>query len=246
MMFSFTAFANEIDINKTESENYYHSVNQNTILILKEKTNYFKKRPVDSFFVGNLKWSTDLETKIKKDLSFYKVVSNEITETVSSKALKTISKLIDSNKPKLVVIALGENDGLFSKTVKEIRQYLAAIIKTAQNSNAKVVLVGNSLPLHYGLQYTNNFIKMYAELAKQFDIAYVPEDKISYTYPLFFYSYNPFPMQDSLHSSFKIQRKSSEKIWNEVDKLISQEKQNSAKLPEFYRYPEFLLGAYHR
>jgi hypothetical protein len=246
MMVSFTISANEADINKAASESYYHSVNQNTILILKEKTNYFKKRPVNSFFVGNLKWSSDLETKIKKDLSFYQVVSKEINETVSSKALKTISKLIDSNKPKVVVVSLGENDGLFSKTVKEIRQYLAAIIKTAQNSNAKVILVGNSLPLHYGLEYSNNFVKMYAELAEQFDIAYVPEDKISYTYPLFFYSYNPFPVQDPLQSTLQVKRKSSEKIWNEVDKIITQEKQNNAKLPEFYRYPEFLLGAYHR
>jgi len=242
-VFSLTLTANEAtpQANKESSKNYYQSLNKNTILILKEASTFIKQHPINSLFVGNTQWSTDLEAKIKKDLSFYQVVSTEITETVSSKALETISKAIESEKPKVVVIALGENDGLFSKTVKEIRQYLAAIIKTAENSNATVVLVGNRLPLHYGIQYTNNFVKMYAELAKLYDLAYVPKDKISYTYPLFLYSYSPIPLQ-----ALPLKDKSSDKIWQEVDKIISRDKQNSARLPGYYRYPDFVLDAYQQ
>ncbi len=227
-----TSYANE----KSEKD-FYQVDNKNTILILKEKTNYFKRLPANRFFVDNLKWSTDLESKIKKDLSFYHVVSKEISETVSSKALHTISKVIDKEQPKVVVIALGENDGLFSKTIGEIRQYLAAIINIAQNKKAQVILVGNQLPLHYGLKYTNSFVKIYAQLAQQYDIAFVPEDKISYTYPLFMYSYIAYPYQQ------QIKAKSSDKIWQEIDKIISKEKQDNAKLPNFYRYPNMWLGA---
>jgi len=243
LTFSFILPANEVDPNpnKAASESYYHAPNNNTVLILKEKATFFKNLPVNSIFVSKLQWAIDLEKKIKKDLSFYNVLSKEITETVSSKALETISKAIESEKPKVVVIALGENDGLFSKTIKEIRQYLAAIIKTAENSNATVVLVGNRLPLHYGVQYTNNFVKMYAELAELYDLAYVPKDKISYTYPLFLYSYSPIPLQ-----TLPKEDKSGDKIWQEVDKIISREKQDSARLPGYYRYPDFVLEVYQQ
>jgi hypothetical protein len=243
LTYSLMLSANEADLslNETASENYYQTPNKNTVLILKETATFFKNRPLNSFFVSKLQWATDLEKKIKKDLSFYNVLSKEITETVSSKALETISKAIESEKPKVVVIALGENDGLFSKTIKEIRQYLAAIIKTAENNNATVVLVGNRLPLHYGLQYTNNFVQMYAELAELYDLAYVPKDKISYTYPLFLYSYSPIPAQ-----TLPLEDKSSDKIWQEVDKIISREKKNSARLPGYYRYPDFVLEAYQQ
>ncbi|MFK5984272.1 MAG: hypothetical protein QM479_02435 [Pseudomonadota bacterium] len=244
LVISFASNAKEIT-EENELQKYYQVSNQNTILILKEKTTYFKRHPLNSLFVGNLKWSTDLESKIKKDLSFYKVISKKISETVSSKALQIVTKVIEDEKPKVIVIALGENDGLFSKTVKEIRQYLAAIIKTAQNSNAKVVLVGNQLPLHYGLQYTNSFVEMYANLAQLYNIAYVPEDKISYTYPLFLYSYSYYNQE-----KLPAQGKSGDKIWQEVDKIISKEKEkeNNARLPDYYRYPEFLLGigSYHK
>jgi hypothetical protein len=238
LTFSITLPANELNQTPVTatSQSYYHSPNKNTILILKETTTLFKTHPMNVFFMSNLTWSTELENKIKKDLSIYQVISKEITETVSSKALETISKVLDSEKPKVVIIALGENDGLFSKTVKEIKQYLAAIIKTAEQNNATVVLVGNRLPLHYGFQYTNNFVKMYAELAELYDLAYVPKDKISYTYPLFLHTYSPFPLQPTPAID-----KSVDKIWQEVDKIITQKKLNNTRLPTYYRYPDFVV-----
>ncbi len=82
---------------------------------------------------------------------------------------------------------------------------------------------------------------MYAELAELYDLAYVPKDKISYTYPLFLYSYSPIPLQN-----MPLKDNSSNKIWQEVDKIITREKQNSATLPDYYRYPDFVLRAFQQ
>ncbi len=225
------ASPSQSDPGDTELLEYFQFNNKNTILILKESDqSYFRKLPLNhATLLSDSLWSSSLEKKIKKDLSFYKVISSDIDETVSSRALKTVFKLIESEKPKVVVIALGENDGLYSKDIDDIKLYLSAIIKLARNHHAKVVLVGNKLPLHYGQQYTNAFVQMYSQLAKSHDIAYVPEDKIAYSYPLFFSAYST---ENTSSKDY------SDKIWQALEKLIAKDKANTlGTLPYFYHLP---------
>ena len=55
-----------------------------------------------------------------------------------------------------------------------MRDNLAAIIRAAQKSGSRVVMVGMRLPPNYGPQYTREFEQAFAALAKQHRIALVP------------------------------------------------------------------------
>jgi len=48
------------------------------------------------------------------------------------------------------------------------------MIEAAQASGAEVLLLGMRIPPNYGLRYTQGFTRMYAELAKEYDVPLVP------------------------------------------------------------------------
>gem|GEM_PF-2164014 len=223
-------------LQETFKADYYQEVTQNNILILKEDKQTVYKFPGDYVLHESTQWASELEKKIRKDLSFYKVFTQNIEETVSSQALHTSAKLIEEKKPKIVVIALGENDGLYSKNIKDIKLYLSAIIRTAKRNNANVILVGNRLPEYFGTTYINEFADMYAKLATGFDIAYVPEDKFAFTYPMFLYHY------DARAATTKPQSVEVEQVWNALEKIVEAEKKANKKsvyFDNFYRFPQF-------
>lgn len=148
----------------------------NQILILKEFSDFhFKKHPANAFIPNDSAWSASLETKIKEGFPVYQVISKEIQETASSEALERSRKLLKRYTPELVILALGENDGLYSRDVKEIKMYLGAIIDMAKKSDAKVILLANQLPAHYGAKYTKDFKNMYQSLAKEYEVAFIDQ-----------------------------------------------------------------------
>jgi len=192
---------------------------QNNILILKEQSGfYLKQHPANAYIPTDHLWSVTLENKIKKDLPVFQVVSKEIQETASSRALDISRKLFHQYSPDVVIVALGENDGLYSKAINEIKMYLSAIIQMAKNNQAKVILVANQLPIHYGPQYTNDFKKMYVSLAAEYQVAIVLQQQLQIAYPQFYSSY--YMIQENAK---KEKQMATEKIWPEVEKAIKKE-----------------------
>ena len=74
----------------------------------------------------------------------------------------------------MVILALGANDGLRGLPLDAMKKNLAQIIRAAQGSKARVLLVGMRMPPNYGPDYTQQFERSYAELAKEFKLALVP------------------------------------------------------------------------
>ena len=77
-------------------------------------------------------------------------------------------------KPKVVVIALGANDGLRGVPVKTSKENLQKIIDMAIKKKIIVVLAGMYLPQNYGDEYRKNFEKMFSELAKANGVIFMP------------------------------------------------------------------------
>jgi acyl-CoA thioesterase-1 len=75
---------------------------------------------------------------------------------------------------RVLVLALGGNDGLRGLPIAELRRNLSEIIERAQARSVAVVLAGMEAPPNYGFDYTVAFHKMYPELAKKYRIAFVP------------------------------------------------------------------------
>jgi acyl-CoA thioesterase-1 len=76
--------------------------------------------------------------------------------------------------PKVVVIALGANDGLRGLPLAQTKANLEKMIRASKQSGAKVLLVGMQMPPNMGAEYTAAFEKIFPELAKANNAALIP------------------------------------------------------------------------
>jgi len=77
-------------------------------------------------------------------------------------------------KPDVLVVALGGNDGLRGVPPATTRENLGRIIRVAQAEGAAVLLLGLRMPPNYGPEFTEAFQRLYPELADELDVAFVP------------------------------------------------------------------------
>jgi acyl-CoA thioesterase-1 len=77
-------------------------------------------------------------------------------------------------KPDVLVVALGGNDGLRGVPPATTRENLARIIQAAQAEGAEVLLLGLKMPPNYGPDFTEPFQRLYPELADELHVALVP------------------------------------------------------------------------
>jgi acyl-CoA thioesterase-1 len=79
-----------------------------------------------------------------------------------------------AQRPDVLVLELGGNDGLRGLPVASTRKNLAAIVTRAQAAGVPVLLLGMRLPPNLGPEYTRDFAAIYPALAEQFDVPLVP------------------------------------------------------------------------
>lgn len=77
-------------------------------------------------------------------------------------------------KPDVLVVGLGGNDGLRGLDLEETEKNLRRIVRRAKDSGARVLLLGMMIPPNYGPDYANQFRDMYPEIAEDLDVPLVP------------------------------------------------------------------------
>lgn len=103
----------------------------------------------------------------------YRVINAGVSGNTTKDGLERIDHVL-AQKPQIVVLEFGGNDGLRGLPVRTTQQNLAEMIQALQRSQAKVALAGISLPPEYGGQYIAQFNAMYPTLAKQFHVPLLP------------------------------------------------------------------------
>ena len=83
-------------------------------------------------------------------------------------------QMVAAEKPAIVLLELGGNDALRGVPVGITRQNLAQMIEAFQQSGARVILAGMTLPPNYGTAYISKFEAMYLELASKYKVAVIP------------------------------------------------------------------------
>lgn len=78
------------------------------------------------------------------------------------------------SKPHLLLLALGANDGLRGLSVADTKKNLAEVLSEAKNLGIPAILAGMLMPPNYGKSYTEDFRKMYLQLAKEFKVSLIP------------------------------------------------------------------------
>jgi acyl-CoA thioesterase-1 len=101
------------------------------------------------------------------------VVNAGVSGDTSAGGLRRLDWSIDSSV-RVVIVALGGNDGLRGLPPDELRANLAAIIERAQARGVTVILAGMEAPPNLGRDYTAAFRQVYRVLAGQYHVALVP------------------------------------------------------------------------
>jgi acyl-CoA thioesterase-1 len=118
-------------------------------------------------------WVTILEDHLARQAYEYEVVNASIAGDTSSGGLSRLPGLLARHQPAVVIIELGGNDGLRGQPVSLLRDNLSQMILLVQASGARIVLTGIQMPPNYGPAYTEQFARIYPELAALHDIAFV-------------------------------------------------------------------------
>jgi acyl-CoA thioesterase-1 len=78
------------------------------------------------------------------------------------------------NKPAIVILELGANDGLRGLPTDRTHDNLEEMIVAFDKAGAKVVLAGMTLPRNYGVDYVRSFENVFPDLAKKYDATLIP------------------------------------------------------------------------
>jgi acyl-CoA thioesterase-1 len=103
----------------------------------------------------------------------FEVVNAGVSGDTSAGGLRRIDWSLEGNV-KILVVALGANDGLRGLPPDELKKNLSAIIERAQKKKAIVILAGMEAPTNNGADYTAQFRQIYKELAKQYNVPLIP------------------------------------------------------------------------
>jgi acyl-CoA thioesterase-1 len=102
------------------------------------------------------------------------VANASISGETTDGGVRSLPSHLTNHQPDLVIIELGANDGLRGFPVPVIKKNLNQLISMSQESGAKVILIGIHIPSNYGSRYTSSFDQMFTDLAKQYQLPFVP------------------------------------------------------------------------
>ena len=103
----------------------------------------------------------------------YQVVNAGVAGDTTAGGLRRLEWSIEGDT-RVLVVALGGNDGLRGLPVEETRRNLDAIITRAKARGITVILAGMEAPPNYGRSYTSEFRRIFGELAAAHDVAFIP------------------------------------------------------------------------
>lgn len=103
----------------------------------------------------------------------YHVVNFGVNGDTSQDGLTRLPFVL-ADKPVLVVLELGANDGLRGQPLDAMRANLEQIIDGLQKSGTRIVLAGMMLPPNYGPEFTASFQRTYTGLASKYKLTLIP------------------------------------------------------------------------
>ena len=114
-----------------------------------------------------------LQERIERAGLGYQVVNAGVSGDTTAGGLRRLDWVLTPDT-RVLVIALGANDGLRGLPVVEIKRNLDAIVGAGRNRGVKVLLAGMEAPPNFGREYTTAFRQVYADVAREQGVAFLP------------------------------------------------------------------------
>jgi len=114
-----------------------------------------------------------LQKKVDEVGFDYEVVNAGVSGDTSAGGLRRLEWALQENV-RVLIVALGANDGLRGLSVVDMKENLGRIIETAQSRHIAVILTGMEAPPNYGVEYAAAFRQAYRDVALRSKVLFVP------------------------------------------------------------------------
>lgn len=111
--------------------------------------------------------------KLASEGDNYEIVNAGVSGDTSAGGLRRLDWSLEGDA-KILVVALGANDGLRGLSPVEMKKNLAAILERATARGLTVILAGMEAPPNFGADYTREFRSVYTDLAQQYRVRFIP------------------------------------------------------------------------
>ena len=118
-------------------------------------------------------WPSLLANRLRDKRLDYSVANRSISGETTAGGRSRLANALREDKPAIVILALGANDGLRGLPLGQMRDNMAAMIDAAQATGARVLLAGMRLPPNYG-PYADEFERSFQRLAQTKKAPLVP------------------------------------------------------------------------
>lgn len=156
-----------------------------------------------------------LQVKLDQEGFEYEVVNAGVSGDTSAGGLRRLDWALQEDV-RVLIVALGANDGLRGLSVSEMKRNLGQIVETARAKNIVVILAGMEAPPNYGAEYATSFRQAYRELAQQYRVLFIPFllDKVA--------GQEALNQADGIHPNPQGAAIVADTIWNVLKPLLDQ------------------------
>jgi acyl-CoA thioesterase-1 len=140
----------------------------------------------------------------------YEVVNAGVSGDTSAGGLRRLDWALEGDV-RILIVALGANDGLRGLAPAELEANLSAIIKTGQARGATVILAGMEAPPNFGQAYTAEFRQVYPRVARRHDAVLLPFllDGVA--------GVSDMNQRDGIHPTAAGARRVAENVWDVLE-----------------------------
>ncbi len=119
-------------------------------------------------------WVALMQARLAAQGNRSAVINASISGETTSGGKTRLPDLLAKHKPGLVMFELGANDALRGLAISATQRNLSAMVQQARQAGAKVLIIGTQIPPNYGKTYTEQFSKMFAQIAQTENASLVP------------------------------------------------------------------------
>jgi acyl-CoA thioesterase-1 len=119
-------------------------------------------------------WVALLQARIAKEAPGWTVVNASVSGDTTSGGRSRLPALLKQHQPALVVLELGGNDALRGLPLDMSRDNLRSMAQASKAAGARVLVAGMAVPPNYGRDYSERFVRLFAEVAQAEQAALVP------------------------------------------------------------------------
>lgn len=157
-----------------------------------------------------------LQKKLDAEGYDFEVVNAGVPGDTTAGGIRRLDWVLDGDV-RILIVALGGNDGLRGLPVAEMKRNLSAIVDVATDRGIAVLLAGMEAPPNQGEEYTSSFRQVFQDLASEYELAFMPFLLIDVG------GVRELNQPDGIHPNTKGAGVISGNVWDHLEPLLENE-----------------------